>query len=76
MIPAVAFGWVPKCGSRLRHKMVKQACVVYSVDEIVRDGMPVDKVGYVALCHEEMALPAEWITVTTARASSAGSIYV
>lgn len=48
----------------LRHKSVKHACVVYSAEEIVRHGMPVDKVDYVTLCNDEkMSLPAEWIKV-------------
>ena len=48
----------------LRHKSVKHACVVCSAEEIVRHGMPVDKVDYVTLCNDERnPLPAEWIKV-------------
>jgi cyanophycin synthetase len=48
----------------LRHKSVKHACVVYSAEEIVRHGMPVDKVDYVTLCSDEKTLlPAEWTKV-------------
>lgn len=45
----------------LRHKSVRHACVVCSAEEIVRHGMPVDKVDQVVLYKDDqIPLPAEW----------------
>jgi cyanophycin synthetase len=55
----------------LRHTLVTHACLVCSVEEIVRHGMPVDKVDHVALCNDEqMPLPFEWLRVLTEHTGS------
>ena len=49
----------------LRHKSLKHACVVCSAEDIIRHGMPVDKVDHVALwcSNGQGPLPAEWVKV-------------
>lgn len=48
----------------LRHKLVKHVCAVCSAEELVRHGMPVDKVDHVVLCNDDqMSLPAAWMKV-------------
>jgi len=49
----------------LRHKSVNQLLVVCTAEDIVRHGMPVDKVRRVALCGDELPLPSEWLQVLT-----------
>ena len=53
----------------LRHKLVKHACVVCSAEELVRHGMPVDKVDHVIL-YRDIPLSAEWIKVLTDHSGS------
>ncbi len=47
----------------LRHKVVHQLCVVCTIEDIVRHGMPVDKANHIAFCEEESGLPPEWLQV-------------
>jgi len=47
----------------LINKLVQQVCVVCTIEEIVRHGLPVDKVNHVALCCNESELPDEWLQV-------------
>jgi cyanophycin synthetase len=47
----------------LRHKVVRQVCVVCTAADIVCHGMPVDKVSHVALCGGESELTDEWLRV-------------
>jgi cyanophycin synthetase len=47
----------------LRNKVVHHVCVVGAAEDIVRHGMPVDKVNQIDLCCDESSLPAEWLQV-------------
>ncbi len=47
----------------LINKVVQQAFVVCTIENIVRHGMPVDKVNHIALCCNESDLPAKWLQV-------------
>ena len=55
----------------LRHKLVKHACMVCTAEEIVRHGMPVDKVDQVVLYKDDqIPLSAEWRKVLTDHSGS------
>ena len=56
--------------SLLRHKVVHQICVVCTAEEIMRHGMPVDKVNHIALCCDESELPAEWLQVLNSQSET------
>ena len=47
----------------LRNQVVHQICVLCTAEDIIRHGMPVDKVNHIALCCDESAFPAEWLQV-------------
>ncbi|NTV05388.1 MAG: ATP-grasp domain-containing protein [Chlorobiaceae bacterium] len=53
----------PGVEALLRNKVVHQVCVVCTAADIVRHGMPVDKVNHVALCGDESGLTNEWLRV-------------
>ena len=49
----------------LRHKVVHFIWMVCTTEDIIRHGMPVDKVNHIAFCCDESSLPAEWLQVLT-----------
>jgi len=55
----------PAVQALLRNKVVNQLLVVCTAEEVIRHGMPVDKVSDVALCGNELPLTPEWLQVLT-----------